>query len=388
MFKAMMRLALCGAFAIPAWQMAAADNLTDATKEMLESLKIGPEVMNGLDAELAVPQEWLDKAKAEGAVSVRLTMDESHFVQLQKLFETRYPGVKIEYARGLGAGRAVQPLMAFKRGTYLADIISSFETLVTDFEEVDALVTLKGTLPAYDGARAEFTSPNGNGAPWRLTPYCMSYNKNKVKVEELPKTWDDLVNDPRWQNQNVGMARNFNTWIPHLTIFYGKEWGDKFIDKIFTQLKPQYRKENLGMLPKLTSLGEFDLSVPSGDGQVAQWEKEGAPVGYYCPDVVPFQASWVGILKGNPHPYASLLFTNWLLSREGQLAVWWADFATNSHKDLQAFMFYPDQVKGKKIAPLNHEALALMPEIAAVWAKRWEESGGPAEESGGGGGGN
>ena len=42
---------------------------------------------------------------------------------------------------------------------------------------------------------------------------------------------------------------------------------------------------------------------------------------------MPVSVIWVGILKGNPSPNASLVFANWLLSKEGQLAEKVYDFA-------------------------------------------------------------
>jgi ABC-type Fe3+ transport system substrate-binding protein len=292
--------------------------------------------------------------------------------------------VQVEYFRGLGPQRAVQPLVAFKRGTYVADVVSSFETLEKDYRDSDALVKISDVLPAYNSIKGEFHSPHGIATAWRVTYYCLGYGKKAVKKDELPKAWEELVENPRWRNGKVGMAQNFNVWVAQLWGLKGDAWGEDYMNKLFTVLKPQFRKENLSMAPKLAALGEYDISVPSGDGIIAGYEKEGIPVGYHCPAPVPSFMAWIGIFKGNPHPNGSLLFTNWLLSKEGQLAVAWADEAIPAHKGLQRreLMAYPDEVLGRETAPTSQRVLDLMPEIAAKWRANWQRAGGP-EASGG-----
>jgi ABC-type Fe3+ transport system substrate-binding protein len=169
------------------------------------------------------------------------------------------------------------------------------------------------------------------------------------------------------------MASNFNVWLAELWGLKGDGWGEPYMHKLFDVLKPQYRKENLSMTPKLAGLGEYDLALPAGDGIVAGYEKEGLPIGYHCPSPVPAYMAWIGILKGNPHPNGAKLFVNWLLSKEGQLAVAWADDAVPAHKDLarKELMSYPEEVLGKPVAPLSQAVLDKMPDIAAKWHAAW-----------------
>jgi iron(III) transport system substrate-binding protein len=373
------RMIALTAAALVATAPAFAETLTPVTREMLAALKVPESALEGLDAELKVPQAWIDGAKKEGAVKVRLTSPEPAFANYLRLYQARYPGVEVEYFRGLGAQRAVQPLVAFKRGTYVTDVVSSFETLEKDYRDADALEKIADELPAYNSIRPEFHSAHGIATAWRVTYYCTAYSKKTVKKEDLPKDWDALVDNPRWRNGKVGMASNFNVWLAELWGLKGSAWGESYMNKLFTVLKPQYRKENLSMAPKLAALGEYDLSVPSGDGIVYGYEQDGLPIGYHCPTPVPAYMAWVGIFKGNPHRNGARLFVNWLLSKEGQLAAKWADDAVPAHKGLERkeLMSYPEEILGKPTAPLSQAVLDLMPEIAAKWHEAWTRAGGP-----------
>ena len=158
----------------------------------------------------------------------------------------------------------------------------------------------------------------------------------------------------------------------------GEAWARDYMEKLFHVVKPQIRKERLSVTPKLAALGEFDLTIPGGDFIVKSFQDQGVPVAFHCPTPVPVTAAMMGILRGNPHPNASLIYVNWQLSKEGQLADNWGDNFIPSHKALQRkeFIPFPEEVIGKEQAPLTPAVLDEMPKIIAAWHKYWVESGG------------
>jgi ABC-type Fe3+ transport system substrate-binding protein len=272
----------------------------------------------------------------------------------------------------------MQPLLAFRRGTYITDIVSSFEVLKQEYAKSDALVKLAGTLPAVKSIDPGWVDDDGLAVAYRLTNYCMAYATKRVKKEELPKTWEELLTNPRWRNGKVGMAANANVWIAELWGLKGEQWGQDYVRRIFTDLKPQLRKETLQNIGRLAALGEYDIAIPSSDNNTYDNVQAGHAVGYHCPDIVPVSAANVGILKGNPHMNASLIFANWLLSKEGQITINYADFMTPSHSGLQRaeMLFYPQEVIGRKKAPLSDKVSEQMPQIMEFWQAHWLKSGG------------
>ena len=354
-------------------------SLTDATRELLKVTNLGPDVLEGLDKELTIPQAWIEGARKEDAVRIRLTMHETNFAKVWKVFSARYPDIKMEYTRGIGQQRAVGPLLALKRGSYVADIVTSFETMEKEFREIDGLLDLLKELPAAKSIRPDFNSAHGIGVAWRLQHYCIAYATDRVKKANLPKTWEELLTDTRWRNGKVGMAANFNVWLAQLWGLKGEAWTTSYMDRIFSDLKPQLRKERLAAIPKLTTVGEFDLAIPGGDAIVMDFKKEGVPVGFHCPDPVPIYMAWVGVVKGGPRVNSAKVFANWLLSREGQIAVWHADNVVPASKELmrKEFFAFPEEVLGKKVAAYSPVVIELMPKIATAWQQRWVHAGGP-----------
>lgn len=359
---------------------AQAQQLTNAFRDVLKERKLSTALLSGLDQELNVPAAWIAGAKKEGKLRVTMTMDEQNFEKVRKIFNARYPGIEIEYARGIGQRRALSPLLAFQRKTYISDVVSSFEVLKDEYVKADALVKIVGVLPAANSINPGFIDKDGLAVTYRLTNYCMAYATKRVKKEEMPKTWEELLTNPRWRNGKVGMATNANVWLAELWVLKGEAWGQDYIRRIFSDLKPQLRKENLQTIGRLAALGEYDIAIPSSDANTYDNAQEGIAVSYHCPDIVPVSAANVGILKGNPNMNSSMLFVNWLLSKEGQITINWADFMTPASKDLavKEMLFYPDEVIGKKTAPLNEEVGRRMSQIMEYWQTYWSKSGGIA----------
>jgi len=361
-----------------------ADKLTDETRKALKKTGAPESSMTGLDAELALPTSLLAAANKEGKVRVRLTVLLPHFVKMAKVFNARYPGIKIEYFRAVGNERALVPLLALKRGTYLSDMVASISVLLNEYHKMNALADISD-LPAYKTVPKELSGKKGRAVAYRIQNYCLTYVTDRVKKEELPKTWDDLVNDPRWSNGRVGMATNANVWIALLAAKYGNPWAEDFMDKIFRKLKPQLRRERLNAISRVAALGEFDMAIPQSDSQAKTAIDKGLKIGFHCPDPVAVNGTTMAVLRGAPNENAAKVFVNWMLSREGQLASFAYDNTGPSHTGLRGkpgFSHFPDVVNNTGHAYLNDKALANMPVVMKSWQKRWASFGGPSRKGG------
>jgi ABC-type Fe3+ transport system substrate-binding protein len=140
------------------------------------------------------------------------------------------------------------------------------------------------------------------------------------------------------------------------------------------------RKEGLSAVIKLVGLGEADAVVPAAMNRVGPLAKKGMPVAHHCPTPVPFAVSDMGIFNKSPHTNAAKIFVNWFISKEGQIAQFWANKSTPSHKEFyqdKQFVFYPEVVAGKKMALLGPNSTKTAKTLIKLWNKEWIGRGGP-----------
>ena len=169
-----------------------------------------------------------------------------------------------------------------------------------------------------------------------------------------------------------------NNWVLYLWDMHGEEWGKAYLKKLFENLRPQLRKESLSAIVKLTALGEGDAAVPQAMVRVAEQVKAGAPIGYHCPEPVPFVLTEAGLMKNSPRINGARIFLNWFISREGQIAQFWANKSVPARTELQGsqFLEFPEAVTGKQLVKLSPETGDATDKFGEYWDAMWQSAGG------------
>jgi iron(III) transport system substrate-binding protein len=358
--------------------VASAADLPKATQTMLKALKFNPEILSGVDEELKVPQAWLDAAIKEGQVDIYSTHRPKDWQKIASIWKERYPKIKLNQQEvRTSARRYIRPLAAFKEGRYVTDITIGLSGNVYLFRQAGAFQDLSD-LPNYKVIPEVARQKDGIVVATRSRYWCTSYNTKKVKQSELPKTWDDLVSSNRFGDKKLLIGNRPNNWVLNLWEAKSDDWGMAFTRKLLVDLKPQLRKEGLSALLNLAILGEGEIAVPSAMERVGAQAQKGAPIGFHCPEPVPFTVSELGVFKGAPHINAAKIWVNWFLSKEGQVAQFWAEGSSPIHKDMQRkeFLDYPEAIAGKQMAVLGPDAAATSVRLAKFWDPLWIQGGG------------
>lgn len=371
---------------IPAWAAmagffaasAAAADLPNATRAILKDLKVGESVLSGVDRELAVPAAWVEGAKKEGVLKLVDTHSERDFARMVKPFLERYPFIKINYSRGAYQARTTRALIAMKAGNYTSDIGMDFGGYYEQFFKEGFLHDLR-ELPAFTKVPKEARAEDGSWIAHRRQFWCVSYNTKLVRKEDLPRTWDGFLDDPRWGGGKIGVGNRPQLWILMLWGHFGPDYAKRYMARLFAEVKPQLRKEGMNAMVALTIAGELSVAIPSSEYRIEMMQGKGAPVGYHCPEPVPASMAEMGIFKGNPHINASRLYVNWLLSKEGQISQFHASHSVPVHEDLQLREFTPfaEEILGRKIALRRPELMrATSVEVQKIWGEHWDSASG------------
>lgn len=144
--------------------------------------------------------------------------------------------------------------------------------------------------------------------------FTLGYNTKKVKKEDLPRTWQDLL-DPKWKGQ-LGAEAEDQVWFAYLVRSLGEDAGVKLFKDIVAANGMSFRKGH-SLLGQLVSSGEIPLGLNLYSWGADQMKAKGAPIDRFSigQPIAHFQG--IGVLKKAPHPHAAVLFFDFMLS-EGQ----------------------------------------------------------------------
>lgn len=357
---------------------ASAPVLPKATQEDLKKVKLDPSILSNIDAELKVPQNWIDGAKKERHLRIFSTFDPPQADMLLRAFKERYPFIAIEYNRASHEDRAIRTLVAYKNKKSITDILTGLGGSFFMYSEIGAMEDLRN-IPNWKNNPVGTVDPQGFWVGMHNRYWCMAYNTKQISKADAPKKWEDFLTNPKWRNGNLAIGNRPQLWALQLWKAKGEKWTKDFLTKLFNDVKPQLRREGMNAMLELLAAGEFYGSLPSAEYRTYQKTLDGAPVSYNCPEPVPAAVSEMAILKGSTNINSARIFVNWFLSKEGQIAQYVADYAPPVHKDLQRKELLPfaDQIVGKEIA-FRDPALELevQPKLLEVWDELWLRAGG------------
>jgi ABC-type Fe3+ transport system substrate-binding protein len=105
--------------------------------------------------------------------------------------------------------------------------------------------------------------------------------------------------------------------------FYHSDLGAKFLKQLFGEMDVTLSREGRQLVDWL-SVGKFAIAIAPSASEVQAGMKQGLPLNRFEPrafkEGIYMRATQgsLSILSGLPHPHATKVFVNWLLSREGQ----------------------------------------------------------------------
>lgn len=263
-------------------------------------------------ARAATPDNLVEGARKEGKMIFYTSVETEFARTLTSGFEAKYPFIKTDIFRSTHDKILARLNVERKAGTFAADTLSvgEFETyhmqkmgLMTPYKSVHAAAYPEG-----------FKDPNGYWHDLYDNLIVSAYNTTRVKRDELPKRWEDLLH-PRWRKRMV-MDRNEDRWFANMVHIMGEKKGMEFMQALAKQEVTV--RSGRSLITQLLAAGEFDFQI------VAYWyrpylmKKQGAPVDWVGLEPAVVALHPISIVERAPNPNAARLFIDYVLSEEGQ----------------------------------------------------------------------
>ncbi len=267
-------------------------------------------------------------AKKEGMLMWYTSLTGGPNKQAPKVFAAKYPGVKLEVYRGNSDAIIQRVLQEAQAKRFLVD------TIETTFPALKLMQEYKLLTPYYSPYSAHYPDEAKEKADKGLVYWMtdresyigLAYNTNSVKGSAVPKGYEDLLK-PELKDR-IGFSTTDTGKRVIAAMLASK--GAEFVKKLKEQQVSLHSVSGRALLDMVIS-GEVGVSPTVFLSHSRVSIAKGAPIKWVPMDVVPTNAGGVAVPANRPHPYAALLFADFLVSPEGQkfLGKFGLDSATN-----------------------------------------------------------
>jgi len=278
--------------------------------------------------------EWdkvVEAARKEGRVVVSIPTSAELRKEFEAGFQKAFPGIELELSVARGAtniNKIVEEQSAGVKGVDLH--IGGTTSIITGLlaqnhlEPVMPALLLPEVRDPKHWWGGHLWADNAKKYIYGFTAYMTEtvwFNSTLVKPEEI-NSWDSLL-DPKWKGRIVILdprtpGSGESTWA-----FLWRIKGEQYLAKLAQQDMMVGR--NLRQLGENVARGKSAISIGLSYYTYVPFIKAGLPVkpistikeGYYGAS----GSGNVVLLKNAPHPNATKVFVNWLLSKDGQTAL-------------------------------------------------------------------
>lgn len=265
----------------------------------------------GFPARAQIDARLMERAKAEGAVTLYTSMQLVDSRPLTEAFEKKY-GIKVALWRASGEKVVQRVITESRGGRHEVDVIETDGAQMEILHRERQLTRLQ--VPSIADIPAALIPSHGHYVPTRLSLYVIAYNTKRVSPAEVPASYQELL-QPRWAGRFAVEAADV-AWFAATAKAMGEAEGIAFFRKLAAQ-KPGVRSGHT-LMAELVAAGEIDLALDAHVQGVARLKDKGAPIEWKALQPAFGQPSSVGVTVRAPHPSAALLFADFILSREGQ----------------------------------------------------------------------
>jgi len=265
-----------------------------------------------LAAQAGANPQIIEAAKQEGKVSYYTTMTLSQSKKVVDRFQQKYPFIQPELFRG-GGDEVLNRIQNEARGNFYAwDVVST---------RGDSVLTLMDSklITPYRSPESKFidrdmVDDDGYWTAYYVNPYVLGYNTNLVKKEDVPKTYEQLL-DPKWKGRKISIDDSAYGLLAGLIRAWGKEKAVDYFKKLAAQ-EPVVMRGNTNRV-QLAMAGEYPLIIAYAP-TLQRETSLGHPMDWVPLEPVPVQINPMMLAAKAPHPNAGKLFMDFLLSKEGQ----------------------------------------------------------------------
>lgn len=302
-------------------------------------------------------QKLVAAAQKEGTLTLYTSIAEKDVRPLIAPFEDKY-GIKVKVWRAGNEKVLQRTITEAAARRYEVDTIHAPAAQMEALHREKILQPVqssyfKDLIPGAVPAHREWVAT-------LLSVWVQAYNTNLIKKEELPKTYQDLL-DARWKGK-LGIEAKDEEWFSTVVMSIGEQQGMKLFREIVARNGISVRQGHT-LLTNLVVSGEVPFALTVYQYMAEQAKQKGAPIDWIALDPAVAKSNAIGVARRAPHPNAALLFYEYMISPEAQRLLVAMSYVPTNVK-------VPSPLKGLRIK-LVEPAIAL--DDMDKWARSFED---------------
>ena len=217
-------------------------------------------------------QKLIEAARKEGEIVWYTTMSLDQSKEFMDRFIKKYPFLKPSVFRAGGGALLNRIMSEAKAGKQLFRCRARHrrDCFTTDGSQFGGRLYVAGTK----NDRRRLKDKKGFWTAVYVNSVVLGYNKNLVKREDLPRTYDDLLL-PKWKGRKICLDDSYSTFLQGLISSWGKDKALAYLKKLAEQEPVIMRGSTVRV--QLAAAGEFPLVLAYAN--IIQYLAEkGAPV--------------------------------------------------------------------------------------------------------------
>lgn len=235
-------------------------------------------------------------------------------------FKQKYPFIQPEVYRAADNELLARATQEAQGGKNVFDVLESPPTAARLFS--DAKLLARYYSPSLANFPQDFVYNAANGtvetAVDRVQYVSFAYNTKVLAGTQEPKTIDDLMKPEFTGKIGIAGSTTGPRWVGSILQALGQEKGKQWLAQFASQQKPKVYQMSGTSVLDLIAKGEIPASTTVFESDALRVAKEqGAPVKWLPLGLVMVNPGELGLDAKAPHPYAALLFLDYLLG-DGQ----------------------------------------------------------------------
>jgi len=253
-------------------------------------------------------QRLLEGAKKEKELTFYSSIPPQDIAALVAGFDKQY-GLKVKVWRSDSESFLQRVLSEARARRFEVDIVAGAASALEPLYRENLLQEVKS--PSLADIIPQAIPPHGQWVAVYLSLFVQAYNTNLIGKESLPSSYADLVR-PQWKDKLAVEADDFD-WFAETVKDMGEERGLRLFREIVAANGISVRKGH-SLLNNLVAAGEVPLALSDYGYLAEQAKRKGAPLDWFVIPPAIARATGEGLARNAPHPYAAVLFYDYLLA--------------------------------------------------------------------------